>query len=140
MSENERGFMNMNRYLSTGMALAVCLVTAVSAQEAIEQKLKLKDVPAPVVAAATKAYPNAKIREWAKENEAGKPQYEASIVEGATKPDLLFAPNGAVVAVEEVISQAELPAAVQNTIKAKYPQGVIHTAEPTYGKRSCPPR
>ncbi len=89
--------MNMNRYLSTGMALAVCLVTAVSAQEAKEQKLKLKDVPAPVVAAATKAYPNAKIREWAKETEAGKPQYEASIVEGPTKRDLLFAPNGAVV-------------------------------------------
>jgi glucose/arabinose dehydrogenase len=133
MSEKEGVSMNMNRYLSTGMALAVCLVTAVSAQEAKEQKVKLKDVPAPVAAAAAKAYPNAKIREWAKETEAGKMQYEASMVEGATKRDVLFAPDGTVMAVEEVISIAELPAAVKNTIKAKYPQGVIHSAEKITG-------
>ena len=125
--------MNMNRYLSTGMALAFCLVTAVSAQEAKEQKLKLKDVPAPVVAAAAKAYPSARIREWTKETEAGKTQYEASMVDGATKRDVLFAPNGTVMAVEEVIPIAELPPAVQNTIKAKYPQGVIHSAEKITG-------
>jgi glucose/arabinose dehydrogenase len=125
--------MNMNRYLSTGMALALRLTTVVSAQEAKEQKLKLKDVPAPVAAAAANAYPHAKIREWAKETEAGSTQYEASMVDGAMKRDVLFAPNGTVVAVEEIISPAELPAAVQNTIKAKYPQGVTHTAEKITG-------
>src|ERR1700674_1349959 len=57
MSEKQGVFNNMNRYF-TGTALALCLVTAVSAQEAKEQKLKFKDVPAPVVAAAAKAYPN----------------------------------------------------------------------------------
>ena len=125
--------MNMNRYLSTGMALALCLTTAVSAQEAKEQKLKLKDVPPPVVAAAAKAYPHAKIREWAKETEVGKTQYEASMVDGATKRDVLFAPDGTVVSVEEMIPLAELPAAVKDAVKAKYPQGVIHTAEKITG-------
>src|ERR1700694_4381690 len=100
MSEKKGVSMNMNRYLSIGMALALCLITVLSAQEAKEQKLKLKDVPAPVVAAAAKAYPNAKIREWAKETEDGKTEYEASMVEGSTKRDVLFAPNGDVVAVE----------------------------------------
>src|SRR3982074_256762 len=133
MSEKEGVSMNMNRYLSTGMALALCLVTAVSAQEAKEQKVKLKDVPAPVIAAAAKAYPNARIREWAKEIEAGKTEYEASMVEGATKRDVLFAPDGTIVAVEEIIPLAELPTAVKNTIKAAYPHGVIHTVEKITG-------
>jgi hypothetical protein len=121
--------MRIRFYVCNGMALALFLAAALSGQEAKEQKLKPKDVPAPVVAAAAKAYPNAKIRGWAKEMEAGSPQYEASMIEGTAKRDVLFAPDGSVIAVEEVIPIADLPSAVKNAILAKYPRGVIHSAE-----------
>src|SRR2546421_535253 len=121
--------MNITHYLLNGTALALCLATALTAQEAKEQKLKPKDVPAPVVAAAAKAYPNARIREWAKENEGSATQYEASMIDGTKKRDVLFSPDGAVVAVEEVIPTTELPKAVREAIKARYPQGVIRSAE-----------
>ena len=44
--------MNMTHYLLKRIALALCLATVLAAQEAKEQKLKPKDVPAPVVAVA----------------------------------------------------------------------------------------
>lgn len=119
----------MNRYLFNTLALAACLITGLSAQEAKEETLEPKDVPPSVVSAAAKAYPNAKIREWAKENEDGKTLYEASMVDGAKKRDVLFAADGTVVAVEEVIPMGEVPTAVKDAIKAKYPKGVIHSTE-----------
>ena len=65
----------MKRYLTITLALAACLETGLSAQEAKEEKLKLKDVPPSVVLAAATGYPKAKIREWAKEIENGKTLY-----------------------------------------------------------------
>jgi hypothetical protein len=119
----------MNRYLFNTLTLAACLITGLSAQEAKEEKLKLKDVPPSVVLAAATGYPKAKIREWAKEIENGKTLYEASMVDAATKRDVLFAADGTVVAVEVVIPMGEVPAAVKDSIKAKYPKGLIHKAE-----------
>ncbi len=119
----------MNRYPISMLALAACLITGLSAQEAKEETVKRQDVPPAVVSAAAKAYPKAKIREWAKESEDGKTLYEASMVDGAKKQDVLFAADGSVVAVEEVVPMSEVPTAVKDAIKAKYPKGVIHSTE-----------
>ena len=94
-----------------------------------EQKVKAKDVPAPVVAAAAKAFPKATVKGWSKEVEDGKTQYEASMTEGAVKRDVIFAADGKLVLVEEAIATAALPPAVSQAVKAKYPQGVIQLAE-----------
>lgn len=118
----------MKRALFNSLALA-CLVTGLSAQEAKEQKLKARDVPPAVVAAAAKAYPGARINQWAKETENGKTLYEASMVEGAKKRDVIFTADGTVDVVEEVIAIGELPTPVKDAVKAKYPKTTIHLAE-----------
>jgi len=109
------------------MTLSLCLAAMAMAQE--EKKIKAKDVPAPVVAAAAKAFPNAKIGGWAKETEDGKVFYEAEMTEGKTKRDVLFLPDGKIDGVEEEIAVSALPAAVQSALKARYPKATISLAE-----------
>src|ERR1700730_13946252 len=118
--------MNTFRYAFTGSILIMCLAATVTAQE---KKLQPKDVPAAVTAAAAKAYPNAKITAWVKETEDGKTLFEASMTEGQKKQDVVFTPDGKIDAVEEIVPSADVPAAVQKALKAKYPQAVVETAE-----------
>jgi hypothetical protein len=110
------------------MALSFCLATFVGAQDS-EKKVKAKDVPAAVAAAAAKAYPNARIVEWARETEAGKIFYEAEMREGKTKRDVLFTPDGKIELVEEAVSISEVPSAVKNALKMRYPKATINEAE-----------
>ena len=94
-----------------------------------EQKLKTSEVPAAVTAAASKQYPKAKISHWSKEMEDGKTTYEASVVEGSSKRDVVLAEDGTLVAVEETIAASALPGPVTSAVQEKYPQAVIAKAE-----------
>ncbi len=118
--------MNTNQIGVYALALSLCLATSVTAQE---HNVKPKDVPAVVVAAAVKAFPSAKIVEWAKETEGGKTLFEASMTEGPKKRDVLLTPDGKIDAVEEIIAMSEVPTAVQNALKTKYPKAIVQTAE-----------
>jgi hypothetical protein len=91
--------------------------------------VKAKDVPQPVLAAATKAAPNAKVKEWEKNVEDGKTTYEVSMTEGSAKFQLVFEPNGTYVAKEETIPVSSLPAAVKSAVLAKYPKATLSSAE-----------
>ena len=83
----------MKRSEAFGFAilLSFCLAAWVFAQE---QKVNRKGVPAAVSASAAKAYPNARIEGWSKETEDGKTYYEAEMIEGQTKRDVIFLPDG----------------------------------------------
>ena len=94
-----------------------------------EQKLKPSEVPAAVTAAASKQYPKAKISHWSKELEDGKTTYEASVVEGSSKRDVVLAEDGTLVAVEETIAVSALPGPVTSAVQEKYPQAIIAKAE-----------
>ena len=118
--------MKTTRTIIRGTALAMCLSLAVFAQET---KVKAKDVPAPARAAATKAYPKAQIKGWEKVVEDGKTTYEVTMADASAKWQVVFEADGALVAREEVIPVASLPAAVRDAVKAKYPKATLNSAE-----------
>ncbi len=118
--------MNTKRYLLGGTLAALGIASGLLAQE---QAIKSKDVPNAVVSAVGKAYPNAKIRGWEKEMKGGKAFYEASVMDGAVKRDVLFTADGTQVEAEETIAVNQLPSAVRGAIQTKYPRATIRGAE-----------
>jgi len=119
----------MKRLTVCAAALSLCLAVAGLAQEAPEKKVNNKNVPGAVTAAAAKAFPNARIKGWSKETEDGKTFYEAEMVEGQTKRDVMFLPDGKIDLVEEEIVNTSIPAAVQSALKSRYPRAEIQLAE-----------
>ena len=109
--------------------MASCLLLVSVSAFAQESKIKEKDVPPVVVAAFKSAYPNATVRGYAKETERGKTFYEIESKDGATMRDLLYNPDGTAAVIEETIAASDLPAEAQQTIKSKYPRGVVSRAE-----------
>ena len=55
--------------------------------------------------------------------------YEASVTDGSSKRDVVFAEDGSLLAVEEAIQVSNLPATVKSAIRAKYPVATLRKAE-----------
>ena len=108
------------------LAVVLCLGLTAFAEET---RVNAKDVPAPVLAAAGKAYPKAQIKGWEKNIEKGTTTYEVTMTDGAAKWQVAFEPGGDFVAREESIPLASLPAAVQDAIKTKNPKATLRSAE-----------
>src|SRR4030095_16538762 len=119
----------MKRNTAYAIALSLCLAAAAIAQEPKEQKVSGRNIPAAVTGGAAKAYPHTRIKGWAKETEDGKTFYEAEMVEGQTKRDVMFLEDGKIDLVEEEVAAAAVPPAVSNALKARYPRAVIDVAE-----------
>lgn len=111
------------------VAAAVSVGVAPASRADSEMKLSRGDVPAQVLAAFAKAYPSATPSRFAREEKGGKTFYEVESREGRVSRDLLFAPDGALVEVEERISPADLPSAVREAIDALGPKVTIRRAE-----------
>jgi hypothetical protein len=90
-----------------------------------DKKISKKDVPAAVLTAFQKAYPNAKIKGFLTETEGGKTYFEIESVEGKKTIDALVQPDGTIYEVEEGMPAKELPEAVRTAVAAKYPKGTI---------------
>ncbi len=86
-------------------------------------------LPAAVDAAFKKAYPNATIKNASSEKENGKLQWEVESMDGATRRDLIYLPDGTLVLFEEVITAADVPAPVLAALKARYPTATVTTYE-----------
>lgn len=111
--------------------IAIGLLLASVCAVAQESKIQEKDVPKAVIAAFKAAYPNATVRGYAKEKENGKLFYEIESKDGATMRDLLYNPDGTIAEIEETVAAADLPAAAQQALQAKYPKAVVSRAEKT---------
>lgn len=111
--------------------IAIGLLLASVCAAAQESKIQEKDVPKAVIAAFKAAYPNATVRGYAKEKENGKLFYEIESKDGATMRDLLYNPDGTIAEIEETVAAADLPAAAQQALQAKYPKAVVSRAEKT---------
>jgi hypothetical protein len=107
----------------------LCLAALAPGREDKEVKLKSADVPAAVSQAVIKQYPKAKVSGWSKELEDGKTTYEASVTEGPSKRDVVFAEDGSLVAIEEAIQVSDLPAAVKSAIQSRYPGASVRKVE-----------
>ncbi len=93
--------------------VSILIVSAICSSNA--QKIKADKVPAPVKAALTKAYPNAKEIGWDKE---GK-DFEASFENGKDELSVVFDAKGAILETEKEIKVSELPAKVQAALKGQ---------------------
>src|SRR4029077_1844687 len=94
-----------------------------------EAEIPLDQVPKAIKDATEAKFPGAKWRGAAKETEDGKTVYEMSITHKEHKMDLSFKPDGTLLLVETEVSEAELPAAVVQAVKGKYPHAKIDLVE-----------
>ncbi len=107
-------------------ALAATLALPASAKE---RKLTRAQVPPAVLTAFEKAYPKANALHFLQEEKDGKPYYEIESRDGTVARDLLYAADGAVLEVEETVSEADLPAAVREAVKKSAKGATIKRAE-----------
>ena len=129
----------MTNFRSIAVGLAIVAASAITVAafapvQATQTKPAAKAAPKlswpPAVEAAfKKAYPNATVKAVSKETENGKVQYEVESMDGTQARDLVYLADGKLVLYEELIPQAEVPAAVMTALKAKYPKATVARAE-----------
>jgi len=90
------------------------------------QKVNEKNLPAAVKTAFSTKYPTATNIKWGKENAK---EYEAEFKLNNNNVSANFLVTGEWVETETVLSVTDLPAAVSNAIKTKYPSASIIKAE-----------
>lgn len=121
--------MYLNRcFVRLGLAATTISLLSISGLSQ-EVKLKKKQVPHAVIAAFETTYPRATIRGFGREKENGQVYYEVESVEGTTRRDVLYNPDGTVAEIEESISVSDLPAAASAALHTNYPRAVITKAE-----------
>lgn len=96
--------------------LILLLAVGITTFTACAQKVKEADVPAPVKAAFTKAYPNSKAGSWEKENG----NYEAEFDLNKTEMSVLIDPSGKITETETGIQVSELPKTVTDYCAKNY--------------------
>ncbi len=115
------------------LIIALVFLILVSAKFALaedkETRIARKDLPAPVLAAFQRDYPQAKLVEATRETENDSVFYEIESKQAGVKRDLLYRPNGALVSVEEKMKPGDLPAFVRDSLKKEHPKGKIKSAE-----------
>ena len=127
--------MNRNQ-LSGILAVAVLLVAGTTSVAAQEKKIARKEVPAPVLAAFEKSFPNAKVVGYSREVEDGKTLYEIESKEGTMTRDATFTPEGTLAIVEESLPASALPKPVADAFKKQHPEAQLTLAEKvTEGKK-----
>jgi uncharacterized membrane protein YkoI len=103
----------------TAAALGVFLLTATG--RADEKKIPLDQVPKAVIAAAKAKFAGAELKGAEIEKEEGKTIYEIALkLEGASY-EAEFTPEGKLIGYDKVISVNDLPQAVSDALRAKYP-------------------
>jgi hypothetical protein len=102
------------------------LVSGASAQET---EIPLDQVPKAVMDSARAKFPEAKIKEAAKETEDGKTVFELEMTHENRKMDVTFREDGTLVLTETQVSEKEVPAIVRQAVKDKYPGAKIDLIE-----------
>jgi uncharacterized membrane protein YkoI len=109
--------------------VAVTLLPLATALWAQEKKIPLSEVPEKVMTAVKDKFPGAEITGAEKETEEGKVIYEINLKHKGQKIDAEFTPEGEFLEMEAVIDVKDLPKAVTEAIKARYPDGEFKRAE-----------
>ena len=114
-----------------GAFLAIALVLLV------DTKIKMEDLPAAVQQAVQQQIRTATLIGLSKEVEKGKTTYEAETKVNGKSRDIEFDSKGTVLAVEEEVDLASIPAAARTAIEQKAAGGTIKKVESvTHGANS----
>ena len=96
-----------------------------AARRADPSQTGCRQAPAAVSAAFNKAYPTATIKNVSAEKEDGKVQYEVESMDGTTRRDVIYLPDGTLVVEETAIDAAAVPAPVMAAFTARYPKATV---------------
>ncbi|HVA49502.1 MAG TPA: PepSY-like domain-containing protein [Pirellulales bacterium] len=111
------------------LTLGLMLLTVDARALAKEEDVPLDQVPKVVLEAVKAKFPGAKLTEAAKETEDGKTTYEIGLEHKGQEYSVSLTAAGKITEIEREIEIKELPKAVSDAIKKKYPKGKMEKAE-----------
>jgi uncharacterized membrane protein YkoI len=116
-------------YICPLVLVSAVLLTASSAAEEKEKKIKRSELPAAVEKTVAAQSQNATIRGFSVEEENGHTYYEAEMKVNGHGRDVLMDETGAIVEVEEETAMDSLPAAVMAGLQGKAGKGKVVKVE-----------
>jgi uncharacterized membrane protein YkoI len=108
-----------------GLAAVTALVALAAAAGADEKKIPLDKVPKAVLASIEARFPNAKIESVEKETEGGKVVFDVELKHDGRKYEMDIKEDGTITEIEKEVAAKDAPAALLETIEAKYPKAKI---------------
>jgi putative PepSY-like beta-lactamase-inhibitor len=94
-----------------------------------EEKVPLDKLPKAVADAVKAKFPKAELVSADKEKDNGKEVFEVNIKHEGASIDVTVTPEGKIVLIEKTIAAKDLPKAVADALKAKYPDATIKKVE-----------
>jgi hypothetical protein len=98
---------------------------AVLARDGKDKKVPLDRVPKAIRDAIDGRFPGATVRSVEKETDDGKVVFDVELTHRGRKYEMDILENGTVVEIEKEVAPADVPAAVRQAVKAKFPQATI---------------
>jgi len=117
------------RLLRIAVSGVLAVVVASSAGRADEEKVPLDKLPKAIVAAVKKRFAEGEMVSAEKETDKGKTVYEVALKHKGKKIEVSLTPEGTILEIEKEIAFDDLPKAVSDTVKTKYPKADIKLAE-----------
>jgi uncharacterized membrane protein YkoI len=105
-----------------------------TASTAGEEKVKPQDLPQAVKVGVERKYPKAEITGAEKGEEDGQQIYEVSIKSENRNIDVTFNPKGEILSIEKTLLESERPAALIQSLNAKYPHATVKLIEEVWEK------
>ena len=121
----------MRRFIGSmaGLSLLALAVHALRAEDAKEEKIPLDKLPTAVVKAVKAKFDGATLVSAEKEKADGKLVYEVNLKHKGHAIEVTVTPEGKIVAVEKIIAAKDLPEAVADALKQKYPKATVKKVE-----------
>src|SRR5262245_1921694 len=115
--------------LGAGAVVGLVLLASVAraddkgkADKAKSEKVDVDKIPRKVLAAVKARFPGAKITSVEKETAGGKVVYDIELTHKGRKYEMDIQADGTVIEVEKEVDARDLPKAVSQALKAKYPK------------------
>lgn len=118
-----------NRRLTAVVLAALMSSLLLAAADSKPKRVSKKDLPANVVTAVQKAYPDAKIGSCRAEQREGMTVYTLRVRDGSAKRTLTYNEGGFFVESRQQVGIRELPVEITGAFAARYPRGKLMAAE-----------
>ena len=119
----------MRYALRLSTMMTICLLAAICPARGEEEEIPLDQVPKAVLNAIKAKFPGARVTEAVKETENGKTTYEVELEYKDQEYTVSVTANGKITEIEREIELKDLPKAVVDAIKKKYPGAEMEEAE-----------
>jgi uncharacterized membrane protein YkoI len=119
----------MRYALALSTMIAFSLLAANSPASAKEEEIPIEQVPKVVLDAVKAKFPGAKLTGAEKETEGDKTTYEIALEQRDQEYTVSATAEGKITEIEHEIEVKDLPKAVADAIKKKYPGGKLEEAE-----------